>query len=116
MKIRKGDTVEVVAGAEIGKRGEVLSVDRAKNKIVVQGVRSVFKHVRRGHPKSPQGGRLNVELPLDASNVMVVCPQTNKLTRVGFRILDDGSKERFAKKSGASLGQISPPKTTRAKA
>ena len=116
MKIRKGDTVEVVAGAEIGKRGEVLSVDRKNNKVVVQGVRSVFKHVRRGHPKSPQGGRLNVELPLDASNVMVVCPQTNKPTRVGFRILDDGSKERFAKKSGASLGQVSPPKAARAKA
>lgn len=110
MKIRKGDTVEVVAGNDAGTRGTVLSVDRGTGKIVVEGVNRVLKHVRRGHPKSPQGGRLNLELPIDASNVMLICPETNKPTRVGVRILDDGSKELFAKRSGARLRQLAPAK------
>lgn len=114
MKIRKGDTVEVIAGADIGKRGEVIAVDRKKLKVTVQGVHQVLKHVKRGHPKSPQGGRLSLELPIDVSNVAVVCPKTDKPSRVGIRINADGSKERFAKASGQSLGKISPPKAARA--
>ena len=116
MHIKKGDTVVVVSGDDLNKRGTVLSVDRAGRKVVVEGVRRVYKHVKRGHPKSPQGGRLNLEMPIAASNVMPICPDTGKPTRVGVRILDDGSKERFAKKSGASMGQVSPPKSSRAKA
>lgn len=107
MYIRKGDTVEVVAGNDAGTRGTVLSVNRRKGKVVVEGVNRVYKHVRRGHPKSPQGGRLHTELPIDASNVMLICPQTDKPTRVGVRISEDGSKELYAKKSGARLRQIS---------
>ena len=115
MHVRKGDTVQVVAGDENGARGTVLSVDHGSGKVVIEGINRVYKHVKRGHPKSPQGGRLHVEMPIDASNVRPLCPETNEPTRIGVRILDDGSKERYAKKSGASMGQISPPKASRAK-
>lgn len=110
MHLRKGDTVEVTAGDDKGKRGSVISVDRDKGKIVVQGVNTVLKHVKRGHPKSPQGGRLNLEMPIDASNVMLICPETNKPTRVGVKLNDDGSKDLIAKGSGARMRQISPAK------
>lgn len=110
MHLRKGDTVEVTAGDDAGKRGSIISIDRKNNRIVVQGINRVFKHVRRGHPKSPQGGRLNVEMPIDPSNVMMICPETNVATRTGIRVLGDGSRELYAKKSGARLRQISRPK------
>jgi large subunit ribosomal protein L24 len=110
MHIRKGDTVQVVAGDDSGSRGTVLSVDRKSGKVVVEGINKVYKHVRRGHPKSPQGGRLHIELAVDASNVMLICPETNKPTRVGVKVNEDGSKELIAKKSGARLRQLSPAK------
>ena len=110
MHIRKGDTVEVVAGDDSGSRGTVLSVNRKSGKVVVEGINKVYKHVRRGHPKSPQGGRLHIELALDASNVMLICPETNKPTRVGVKVNEDGSKELISKKSGARLRQLSPAK------
>jgi large subunit ribosomal protein L24 len=110
MRIRKGDTVEVVSGDDAGTRGSVLSVDPSNGKVVVEGVNRVYKHVRRGHPKSPQGGRLHVELPIDASNVMLICPETNKPTRVGVRASEDGGKELYAKRSGLRLRQIAPPR------
>ncbi|MCA9060728.1 MAG: 50S ribosomal protein L24 [Planctomycetaceae bacterium] len=110
MHIRKGDTVEVVAGDDAGTRGTVLSVDRTNGRVVVEGVNRVYKHVRRGHPKSPQGGRLHTELPIDASNVMLICPETNKPTRVGVRMTDEGAKELYAKRSGARLRQIIGPR------
>jgi large subunit ribosomal protein L24 len=70
----------------------------------------VWKHVRRSQ-KNPQGGRLNKEMPISASNVMLIDPTSGKPSRVGVRFLADGSKERFAKKSGASLGKIAPART-----
>lgn len=109
MLIRVDDQVAVIAGASKGVTGKVLKVDREKKKVIVEGVARVWKHVRRSQ-KNPQGGRLNVEMPIDVSNVMVICPKTGKPTRLGVRYLADGSKERFAKKSGASMGQIAPPR------
>ncbi|MCA9048941.1 MAG: 50S ribosomal protein L24 [Planctomycetaceae bacterium] len=110
MKIRKNDIVEVISGADAGARGKVLTVDVGKRKVVVEGVNKVYKHVRRGHPKSPQGGRLHMELPIDASNCQLICPETDKPTRVGVRYAANGSKELYAKRSGAFLRQLSPPK------
>jgi len=116
MLLRTEDQVIVITGADKGKSGKVLKVDRVKNKVVVEGVARVWKHVRKSQ-KNPQGGRLNKEMPIAASNVMMICPKTGKPTRVGVRYLADGSKERFAKKSGVSLGKISPadPKYAAAK-
>ena len=108
MKIRKGDTVEVISGSSKGTRGTVLTVDPSAGKVTVEGVNRVYKHVRRGHPKSPQGGRLHVELPIDASNVQLICPETDKPTRVGVRTAADGSKELFARRSEVSLRQLAP--------
>ncbi len=114
MLIKVDDVVEVVTGDDRGVRGRVLSVDGAARKVIVEGVNRVYKHVRRSQ-KNPQGGRLSKEMPVDVSNVMIVDPQTSKPTRVGIRYLADGSKERYAKKSGASLGVISPARVAYAK-
>lgn len=114
LKIQKGDTVLVVAGADKGEAGKVISVDREARTVLVEGVNLVYKHVRPSR-RNPQGGRLHKEMSINISNVMLVCPKTNKPTRVGFRFHKDGSKERFAKVSGESLGTVSPPKDKYAK-
>lgn len=108
MHIRKGDVVEVLTGNSSGTRGSVLSVDRKNGKLVVEGVNRVLKHVKRGHPKSPQGGRLQTELAIDASNVALIDPQTNKPTKVSVRINADGSKDLVARKSGAVIRVLAP--------
>lgn len=112
MKIKTGDTVKVIAGADRGEVGKVLAVDHENGKVTVEGVNVALKHVRRTQ-KNPQGGRLETEMPIQASNVMVMCPKTNQPSRVGYRYLKDGSKERFAKSSGESLGTIAPPRESR---
>ena len=109
MHVKVDDTVEVITGADTGVRGKVLHVDRQKQRLTVEGVNRVYKHVRPSQ-KNPQGGRLSKEMPIHISNVMLVDPKTNEVTRVGVRYLKDGSKERYAKKSGASLGIIAPAK------
>jgi large subunit ribosomal protein L24 len=109
MHVKKGDTVIVIAGDDKGKKGEILSVDRKKGRVVVQGVNVGLKHIKRGHPKAPQGGRIEFERPIYACKVAHIDPTTGKATRTGFRFLADGNKERFAKGSGASLGIISRP-------
>ena len=105
MLIRKGDMVRVVTGDDKGSTGRVLRVLREKNKLVVEGINRVYRHLKPSR-RNPQGGRLSKEMPVDVSNVMLVDPQSNKPTRVGVRTLPDGSKERYAKKSGASLGRV----------
>ncbi|QGJ70155.1 KOW domain-containing protein [Planctomycetales bacterium 10988] len=107
MKLRVGDPVEVIRGADRGLQGPILAIDRSKNKVIVEGVNQVFKHVRPSQ-KNPQGGRLSKEMPISAANVMILCPQTNEPSKIGIRYLEDGTKERYAKVSGASLGTISP--------
>jgi len=114
MLFRIDDEVEVIAGADKGHRGKILKIDRKKNKVVVEGAGKVWKHVKRSQ-KNPQGGRLNKEMPISASNVMLVDPTSGRPTRLGVRFLDDGSKERFAKKSGSSLGKIAPARAQHAK-
>jgi large subunit ribosomal protein L24 len=114
MLFRIDDEVEVIAGADKGHRGKILKIDRKKNKVVVEGAGRVWKHVRRSQ-KNPQGGRLNKEMPISASNVMLVDPSSGQPTRLGVRYLDDGSKERFAKKSGSSLGKIAPARDQHAR-
>jgi large subunit ribosomal protein L24 len=108
MYIRKDDVVEVIAGDDKGTRGKVLRVLRAQNKLVVEGVNRVYRHLKPSR-RNPQGGRLSKEMPVDASNVMLIDPARNVPTRVGVRYLPDGSKELYAKKSGARIRLLSKP-------
>jgi len=103
--VRKGDMVQVIAGADKGKVGEVFAVYAETNKVLVQGVNRVFRHLRPSR-QHPQGGRIQKEMPISISNVLPLDPKTNQPTRVGFRIGPDGSKERVARKSGQSLGMV----------
>ena len=114
MLIHVADEVIILAGADKGTRGKVLKVNRKARKVVVEGVNRVFKHVRKSQ-RNPQGGQLSKEMPVDVSNVMIIDPSNNLPTRIGVRYLADGTKERYAKKSGASLGRMSPARTTYAK-
>jgi len=108
MHIKINDLVEVISGNENGTRAKVLKIDGKAGKLLVEGVNRVYKHVRRSQ-KNPQGGRLSKEMPIQLSNVMLVCEKCSAATRTGARFLDDGSKERYCRKCSASLGLISPP-------
>ena len=98
MKVRRGDNVVVISGRDKGKTGEVLRVDRERNRVLVQGVNMVKRH-QRPTQVSP-GGINEFEAMLHASNVALVDPETDKPTRIGFKTLDDGSKVRVAIRSG----------------
>lgn len=112
MKFRIDDEVRVISGADKGHTGKILKVDRKANKVVVEGAGRVWKHVRKSQ-KNPQGGRLNKEMPISASNVMLVDPSTGAPSRIGVRFLEDGSKERYAKASGTTIGKIAPARSTK---
>lgn len=98
MKVRRGDNVIVISGRDKGKTGEVLRVDRERNRVLVRGVNMMKRH-QRPTQTSP-GGINEIEALLHASNVAVVDPKTDKPTRIGFKTLDDGRKVRVAMRSG----------------
>jgi large subunit ribosomal protein L24 len=103
MKIKKGDTVEVISGKDAGKRGRVLKVDRPRERVVVEGVNMIKRHTRPNPQKRVQGGIVEREAGIHVSNVMIVSPDSGRATRVGFKILDDGRKVRVSKTDGAIL-------------
>jgi large subunit ribosomal protein L24 len=103
MKIKKGDTVEVVSGKDAGKSGKVLKVDADRQRVVVEGVNMIKRHTRPNPQKKIQGGIVEREAGVHVSNVMVVSPDSGKRSRVGYKILDDGRKVRVAKVDGAIL-------------
>ncbi len=103
MKIKKGDSVEVRSGKDAGKRGRVLRVDRDRGRVVVEGVNMIKRHTRPNPQKKIQGGIVEREAAIHASNVMVVSPDSGRPTRVGYKILDDGRKVRVSKVDGAIL-------------
>jgi large subunit ribosomal protein L24 len=111
MHVRKDDLVQVIAGddAEEGRSRKVLRVLPDQNKVVVEGVNRVYKHVKPNR-RNPQGGRLSKEMPIDASNVLLFCPACRRGVRVGKRYLPNGSKERYCKKCGNGLGALSKPR------
>ncbi len=110
MHIRVGDTVEVITGNDRGQRGKVLKIDREAGKLVVEGVNRVYKHMRRSQ-RNPQGGRLSKEMPIQVSNVRLVCPSCNAAARTGVRATTDGGKERHCKKCKQSAGPLAPPRS-----
>ena len=97
MKLKKGDTVVVIAGKDKGTEGEVVRVLPADNKVIVNGVNRVKKHTKPNKVQQ-QGGIIDRDMPIDASNVMLV--HKGKPTRVGYKIQDDGTKVRVAKRNG----------------
>jgi len=96
LKIKKGDTVKVIAGKDNGKEGKVISVDPKNNKVVVEGVNIIKKHTKPSMANQ-NGGIVTMEAPIDSSNVMYV--HKGKPTRIGFKIEND-KKVRFAKSTG----------------
>jgi large subunit ribosomal protein L24 len=118
MRIRRGDNVVVIAGNDKGSvPRRVIQIKEGGKKLVVEGINRVQKHVKRGHPKSPQGGRLTIEMPIDASNVMLFCSSCNSKTRAGYKYEDDGKKLRVCRKCQAAIGApMSPPRKRYAKA
>jgi large subunit ribosomal protein L24 len=114
MHIKKGDLVEVIAGKD-RSRGEKRSIARVlrvltdEGKVVVEGINKVYKHVRPNR-QNPRGGRLSIEMPIDASNVLLVNPELGRGVRTGVRINEAGDKVRFCKKTGKELSVVRPAK------
>ena len=101
LKIKSGDTVKVISGGSRGKQGTVISVDRSKDRVVVEGVNIVTKHVKP-NASNPQCGVVKVEAGIHISNLMVVDAAGNA-TRVGRRRNDDGKLTRYSKKTNEDL-------------
>ena len=97
-KLKKGDRVVVISGRDRGKEGEISKVIPAVGRAIVSGVNIVTRHMRQ--TQTSQGGRIQMEAPIDLSNIAMVDPSEGGPTRVGFKRLEDGTKVRFAKKSG----------------
>lgn len=101
-KIKKGDTVFVLAGKDKKKRGKVSRVLSKEDKLVVEGINLVVKHMRprKGGEK---GQKMKIAKPMDVSNVMIVCPKCGKIARIGSKILEDGTKVRICKKCSQEI-------------
>jgi large subunit ribosomal protein L24 len=96
--VRKNDNVLVTTGKDRGKRGRVLKVLPAKNRLVVEGVNMIKRHTKANPQAQVQGGVIEREAPLHASNVQLVCPECGKATRIGRKVLGDGRKVRICRK------------------
>ena len=101
MFIKTGDKVRVIAGKDKGKEGSVKKILAAENRVVVEGINMIKKH-QKPNNANPNGGIIDAEAPIQASNVMLIDPSTNEPTRVGFKVVD-GKKVRVAKKSGKTI-------------
>lgn len=97
LKIKTGDTVKITAGDHKGTEGKVLSVDKEKNKAIVEGANLVSKH-EKPSANNPQGGIVKKEAPIHISNLALIDPKSGETTRVGYEVRD-GKKVRFSKKS-----------------
>ena len=104
MRIRRDDTVMVTAGKDKGKTGRVIRTEPGRRRIYVEGLNLVKRHTRprsvKDTQKAQSSGIIDKEGPIDVSNVMLVDPSDNKPTRVGVRVADDGTRQRFAKRTG----------------
>jgi large subunit ribosomal protein L24 len=100
-RLKVGDLVQVIAGKDKGKQGQVKAILKDEDRVIVEGVNLVTKH-QRPTPRNQQGGKITKEAPLAASNVMPIDPTTGKPTRVKAKVGEDGKKTRVAK-SGAAI-------------
>lgn len=102
MNIKKGDTVVVISGKDLGKKGKVLTVFPRENKVIVEGINMRTKH-QKAMGQMQQGGIIHQEGPMDVSKVMYYCDKDKQGVRVGYKILEDGSKVRVCKRCGEIL-------------
>ena len=112
LKVKVGDTVKVISGEDKNKKdntGKVQKVFPETGRIIVEGINMVKKHQKPRGQGMP-GGIIEKEAPISASNVMVICESCGEPSRMGARVLEDGTKERYCKKCGAGNGQISKAK------
>jgi large subunit ribosomal protein L24 len=104
MRIRKNDTVVVLTGKDRGRRGRVLEFEDGRERVRVEGLNMVKRHVKAGRdPKAPRGGIIDVAAPIHISNLQIVCAKCNKPSAVGMRSLEDGKRVRFCKLCKESL-------------
>lgn len=102
MKIKKGDQVEVLAGKDVGRRGEVMEVIPGKERVIVDGI-NVAKRHQAATRATMQGGIIDKDMPIHVSNVAIVCDSCGAPTRVGYRFDPEGAKFRVCRKCGADL-------------
>jgi large subunit ribosomal protein L24 len=100
--VKTGDTVIVLSGKELGKKGKILAVSPKEGKVIIEGINMVSKHVKP-RKMGEQGGIIKAEGAMYACKVQVVCPHCGKPTRVSHKIYEDGTKERICKKCGEAL-------------
>ncbi|MBI2168330.1 MAG: 50S ribosomal protein L24 [Actinobacteria bacterium] len=101
MKLRKGDTVRVLAGKDVGHEGEIVRVIPKQNRVIVRGVNTAKKH-QKPTRRTMQGGIIDKDMPIHASNVAIVCPECGP-TRIGYEVSDEGVKTRVCRKCGREL-------------
>jgi len=99
LKVRKGDTVQVIAGNSKSKVGKILAVDTEKGKVIVEGANIITKHIKPS-AQNPNGGIVKKEASIDISNVALVDPSTNQTSKVGRKLNAEGSLQRYFKSSG----------------
>jgi large subunit ribosomal protein L24 len=99
LHVKKGDKVVVIAGKDKAKTGKVLLVLPKEERVIVEGVNIVKRHTKP-NPVNPEGGIIEKEAPVHISNVQVADPKSGQPTRIGYKLLQDGTKVRYAKKSG----------------
>lgn len=104
LRIKRDDQVRVISGPHKGSEGRVVAVLPDKNRVLVENV-NVIRKAQRPTQENPRGGYREQEMPIHASNVMVLDPQSGEPTRIGMKFLDDGRKVRVARKSGAQLDE-----------
>lgn len=102
LHVKKDDTVIVISGKDKGKKGRVIAAYPRQNRVLIEGVNIVKKHARPSQ-SNPQGGIIEQEAAIHVSNVMHVDPKSGQVTRIGYKVLDNGKKVRIAKKSGAVI-------------
>lgn len=102
MHVKRGDTVAIIAGKDKGKEGKVIAAMPEQNKVIVEGVAVAKKH-QKARMQGQESGIINKEMPIDASNVMRVCPKCGKPSRVGIKTFEDGSKAKYCKKCGEAF-------------
>lgn len=112
MKLKLEDNVLVISGKDRGKTGKIIKIIKKHNKIVVENINMRVKHIKKAQGRP--GEKIKFEAPIDASNVMILDPKENKPTRIGYKVLENGKKERISKLTGVSLDKSVSPKAKKA--